>query len=143
MVGVSVLMSKADAIEIDTFLMSCRVLGRGVENAVFAAMAEHARLLNARKLRGRYIPTPKNSLVADLYREHGFQAMGDGYWEADELARFEWPEHIARFARYITLAAPLAARRWRHRRCGSALADILALDRRVYISLYMFSCRYG
>lgn len=96
LVGVLVLVQQADAIEIDTFLMSCRVLGRGVENAVFAAIAEHARLLNASKLRGRYIPTPKNSLVADLYREHGFQPIGDGYWEANELAQFGWPEHIAR-----------------------------------------------
>jgi FkbH-like protein len=96
LVGVVVLASKADAIEIDTFLMSCRVLGRGVESAVFAAMAEYARLLNVGKLRGRYIPTPKNSLVAELYREHGFEAVGDGYWETDQLARFEWPEHITR-----------------------------------------------
>jgi FkbH-like protein len=96
LVGVVVLLHEADAVEIDTFLMSCRVLGRGVESAVFAAIAGHAQRLNASKLRGRYISTPKNALVAELYRDYGFKPVGEGYWEADNLAQFVWPEHIMR-----------------------------------------------
>lgn len=96
LVGVVILLRAADFIDIDTFLMSCRVLGRGIESAVFAAVAAYARLLNATKLRGRYVPTPKNSLVADLYRDHGFKPMGDCYWESDDLDRFFWPAHITR-----------------------------------------------
>ena len=97
LVGVAILMHTAgDFIVIDTFLMSCRVLGRGVENAVFAAMAAYARLQGATKLRGRYIPTQKNSLVADLYRDHGFIPTGDSYWETGDLNKFLWPAHITR-----------------------------------------------
>jgi FkbH-like protein len=96
LVGVAILLHEGDAIEIDTLLMSCRVLGRGVEEAVFAAMAGHARSLHAAKLRGRYIATQKNSLVADLYRNQGFKPKGDGMWESDELEKFVWPDHIAR-----------------------------------------------
>ena len=98
LVGVAILLHKADAIEIDTLLMSCRVLGRGVEEAVFAAMADHARSLQATTLRGRYVATPKNSLVADLYAERGFRSKGDGIWESNELGKFVWPDHIARVA---------------------------------------------
>jgi predicted enzyme involved in methoxymalonyl-ACP biosynthesis len=76
--------------------MSCRVLGRGVEDAVFAAIADYAALQNATKLRGQYVPTNKNSLVADLYRDHGFRPVGDGYWESDDLGGLSWPAHIAR-----------------------------------------------
>jgi FkbH-like protein len=96
LVGVVILIRTANAIDIDTLLMSCRVLGRGVENAVFAAVAAYARLQNASKLRGQYIPTPKNSLVADLYRDQGFKPLGDGHWESDDLEKFLWPAHITR-----------------------------------------------
>ena len=96
LVGVAILLQERDVIDIDTLLMSCRVLGRGVEEAVFAAMAGHARSREALKLRGRYIATQKNSLVADLYRDQGFKDMGDGIWESDELDKFVWPEHIER-----------------------------------------------
>ena len=97
LVGVAILVHTAgDVIVIDTFLMSCRVLGRGVENAVFAAMAAYARLQNAASLRGRYIRTQKNSLVADLYRDHGFIPMSDSYWETGDLNKFVWPAHITR-----------------------------------------------
>jgi FkbH-like protein len=96
LVGVMILVREADYIDIDTFLMSCRVLGRGVENAVLAAAADHARRQQAVKLRGRFIPTPKNALVAELYREHGFSPIGDGYWESEGLDGFPWPAHIRR-----------------------------------------------
>jgi FkbH-like protein len=96
LVGVMILVREADYIDIDTFLMSCRVLGRGVENAVFAAAADHARRQQAVKLRGRFIPTQKNALVAELYREHGFSPIGDGYWESESLDAFPWPAHIRR-----------------------------------------------
>jgi FkbH-like protein len=96
LVGVVILQGAGESIELETFLMSCRVLGRGVESAVFAAIADFARLRGATKVRGRYIPTQKNALVADLYRNHGFRPIGDGYWEAESLDAFSWPAHIDR-----------------------------------------------
>lgn len=96
LVGVVILQRVADSIEIETFLMSCRVLGRGVEAAVFGAVAEYGRQQGATSLRGQYVATKANSLVADLYRDQGFIPVGDGYWELGELSRCIWPEHIAR-----------------------------------------------
>jgi hypothetical protein len=45
---------------------------------------------------GQYIPSPKNSLVAELYREHGFFGRDDSHWEAANLEAFAWPECISR-----------------------------------------------
>lgn len=57
--------------EIDTWLMSCRVIGRTFEEFVFNALAEQARLTH-RKLLGIYAPTAKNGLVKELYPRLGF-----------------------------------------------------------------------
>lgn len=59
--------------EIDTWIMSCRVIGRGVEEAVLAVLADHARRAGVPELRGTYIPTPRNGLVRDHYQKLGFR----------------------------------------------------------------------
>jgi FkbH-like protein len=58
--------------EIDTWIMSCRVLGRGIEQALLAILVNRARAAGARELQGVYIPTPKNGLVRDHYARLGF-----------------------------------------------------------------------
>lgn len=57
---------------IDTWLMSCRVLGRTLEEATLNLLLERARELNAPRLIGEYRPTEKNGMVADLYPRLGF-----------------------------------------------------------------------
>lgn len=85
-VGLVVLIQAGDVCEIETFLLSCRVLGRSIETAILAYAAERARALGSARLRGRYVPSAKNALVADLYQRHGFTSAGhDGtteLWEA-------------------------------------------------------------
>jgi FkbH-like protein len=73
-------------LEIDTWLMSCRVLGRQVEEAVLLQILEYARNRGYRKVLGRYIPTPKNGLVQDHYQKLGFDKVdqlqdGTTVWE--------------------------------------------------------------
>jgi FkbH-like protein len=58
--------------EIDTWLMSCRVLGRRVENMVLREMLAHAAEQGVRRLRGRYLPTDRNKLVERHYANLGF-----------------------------------------------------------------------
>jgi FkbH-like protein len=75
-----------DAIEIDTWLMSCRVLGRLVEEATLNLIAAEATRLGAKTLIGRYIPTTKNGMVKDHYEKLGFAAFdreGDTLWRLD------------------------------------------------------------
>ena len=60
------------AIHLDTWLMSCRVLGRGVENETLNLVASEALRLGATRLIGRYIPSAKNGMVRDHYAKLGF-----------------------------------------------------------------------
>jgi FkbH-like protein len=59
---------------IDTWLMSCRVLGRQVEPTTLNMIAQEASKLGARRL-GEYIPTKKNGMVKDHYAMLGFTVM--------------------------------------------------------------------
>jgi FkbH-like protein len=67
----------AEAWEIDTWLMSCRVLGRKVEEAALAHLAVAARQAGADSLIGRYIPSAKNAMVAQHYEKLGFSQVGE------------------------------------------------------------------
>ena len=62
---------------IDSWLMSCRVLGRQVEQATLTALVEAARRFGAVRLIGEYLPTQKNGMVAGLYTKLGFAALED------------------------------------------------------------------
>ncbi len=59
--------------EIDTWLMSCRILGRGVEDAMLSVVARRARDAGAERLVGRYRPTVKNGMVRELLPRLGFE----------------------------------------------------------------------
>jgi len=75
-----------DILEIDTWLMSCRVLKRGVEDLLLNHLVDLSRQRGLRAIRGEYIPTPKNNLVREHYSRLGFtlaRAGEDGrtWWE--------------------------------------------------------------
>lgn len=61
---------------IDTWIMSCRVLGRGVEGLTLKLIVEKAKARGCNKIIGRYIPTQKNGMVSDLYERLGFSEAG-------------------------------------------------------------------
>jgi FkbH-like protein len=63
---------EADAWEIDTWVMSCRVLGRKVEYMVLRELVERARAAGIQKLIGVFRPTDRNQLVVDHYEKLGF-----------------------------------------------------------------------
>ena len=62
-----------DALEIDLWLMSCRVLNREMELAMFDVLTEACQARGIRKMVGRYIPSKKNSMVASHYAGLGFK----------------------------------------------------------------------
>lgn len=65
---------------IDTFLLSCRVIGRSAETLLLAELASRVADRGAKKLMGEYLPTAKNGLVAEFYARHGFVDEGSGRW---------------------------------------------------------------
>jgi len=71
---VSVVILKVNNAElfIDTFIMSCRVLKRTFENFIFNFICSKARDNNFETIIGEYIPTNKNILVKDLFKDFGF-----------------------------------------------------------------------
>jgi FkbH-like protein len=64
---------------IETWLMSCRVLKRGMENFVLNFICEFSKNKGYTFLKGEFIPTPKNELVKNHYQKLGFEYK-DGYW---------------------------------------------------------------
>jgi FkbH-like protein len=63
--------------EIDSWIMSCRVLGRRVEEAILRHLVRAARGAGASELIGRYIPTARNGLVRDHFAKLGFTGIGE------------------------------------------------------------------
>lgn len=76
-VGVAIVKIKNGDWWIDSFLMSCRVIGRSAETALLARIVADARSVKAKRIIGEYIPTKKNPPAADLYEKHGFGMPAD------------------------------------------------------------------
>ena len=76
---------------LDTWLMSCRVLGRQVESATLNVIVDRARQMGAGALVGHYRPTAKNAMVKEHYAKLGFELSsdidGETTWRLD-LDRF-------------------------------------------------------
>lgn len=66
-----------DSWHIETWLMSCRVLGRNVEKAIFQEIIKQARHQGISQLLGTYHPTERNKIVQDHYETLGFEKLGD------------------------------------------------------------------
>ena len=64
-------------LEVDTWIMSCRVLGRCVEEAILQHMIGQARLRGIAEIIGRYIPTARNGLVRDHFAKLGFSRIDE------------------------------------------------------------------
>lgn len=81
--------------EIDTWLMSCRVLGRRVEEAVLLDIVSNAKQSGAIKLVGTYRPTARNMIVKNHYSKLGFTKISSDdrseTWALD-IAQYHPPE---------------------------------------------------
>ena len=58
--------------DVDSWIMSCRVLGRRVEEAILGHLVAQLRMLGVTEIIGRFIPTARNELVRDHYNRLGF-----------------------------------------------------------------------
>lgn len=70
--GVILKCSGSDCI-IDTWIMSCRVFKRNIEYIVYKKIVEIAKLNNCTRIMGEYIPTDRNQMIKDLYKDLGFE----------------------------------------------------------------------
>ena len=108
LVGVAIVCESADALMIDTLLLSCRVISRTVETALLSYLVEQARACGLTKVRGWFYPTRKNAPSQDFYKAHGFTAVSSDangvLWELELSGRatVQCPE-------WIRLTAPAQA----------------------------------
>jgi FkbH-like protein len=90
LVGVAVTRDIGADCEIDIFLLSCRVIGRTVETALLAHLAQSAARRGRHRLLGWFVPTKKNAPAKEFYTDHGFELQSqnaDGSLWALDLAR--------------------------------------------------------
>ena len=80
--------------EIDTLLMSCRALGRGVEDAFLAGIADLAVSQGATRLVAPYIEGKRNAMVLDYLRRSGFTEVKPAHWELSLLEPPTLPAHV-------------------------------------------------
>ena len=78
---------------IDTFLLSCRVIGRGVEDDILSHIIEKARKDGISQVRGEYIKTEKNQPAENLFADFGFKKEGN-FWIFDTNDQFKKPKHL-------------------------------------------------
>ena len=78
---------------IDTFLLSCRIMGRKVEEAMLYQIIEKAKNLGIKKIKGKFIPTKKNKPAENFYSDCGFKKEGD-YWVFNTDQVMKKPEQI-------------------------------------------------
>jgi FkbH-like protein len=88
-VGLAVAVSRpCQTWELDVLLLSCRVIGRGVETALLARVADEVRDRGGTRLLGWFLPTERNAPARDCYERHGFRLQATGpderhLWELD------------------------------------------------------------
>jgi len=79
-VVIAEVLPKSSEFIIDTFLLSCRVLGRGVETALLSVLAEEAKKEGASELVANFIPTAKNAPAAAFLPDHRFVSEDKKLW---------------------------------------------------------------
>lgn len=103
-VGVLMAQHAGQAVEVDTLLLSCRVIGRTVETAMLAHLCDAASRCGATEIRANVVATPKNVPARDVFERHGFlKTAGDGSgttsWRLDLAGgRVDWPAWFRRAA---------------------------------------------
>lgn len=84
-VGLIILKYQGETAEVDTLLLSCRVLGRGAEDVFMIEMLRLAKKNGAKKVVGKYIKTMKNAQTETFFTKHGFEEVDASGDEADRL----------------------------------------------------------
>jgi len=82
-VGVAIIRKEPKTWTIDSFLMSCRIIGRKLETAFLATIVSDARKMGILTIIGEYIATKKNEPAKTFYSDHGFTRHAESKWLLD------------------------------------------------------------
>ena len=104
LVGVAIVLDQGDQCEIDTFLLSCRIIGRTVETALLAYIAKGAVKRGCKRLVGWFLPTKKNAPARDFYSQHRFEFVEQTH--DGTLWSLDLTQHEVAFPEWVTLITP-------------------------------------
>lgn len=76
---------------LDTFLLSCRVMGREVEKGILSHIVNKARESGVERIKAQFVPTSKNKPIEDFLPNCGFKKEGD-YWVYSIKSQFVIPD---------------------------------------------------
>ncbi|MCK5666913.1 MAG: hypothetical protein KAI17_25675, partial [Thiotrichaceae bacterium] len=101
-VGLMMAKKEKGRLSVDTFLLSCRVIGRTIETAMLAYIVKLAKAEGLQSVIGTIIPTQKNVPSLDLYKQHDFHLL-----ERDENGSSTWQythrDEVILFPDYLTI----------------------------------------
>jgi FkbH-like protein len=98
-VGAAISRVQDGAVYLDTFLLSCRILGRTIETAFLYFLVEWFQKLEMTTMEAEFIRTAKNAPAADFLSRHCFKQIGEestsSRWRLDlKDVSFQWPGYI-------------------------------------------------
>ncbi|MBR73433.1 MAG: hypothetical protein CL872_00610, partial [Dehalococcoidaceae bacterium] len=91
--GVYIIDKKESIWFIDTFLLSCRVMGRGVENAILSQILIDAKNNGVKEIHAEFIPTQKNKPAENFLSDFGFKKEGS-VWIYKLNNEIKLPKHL-------------------------------------------------
>lgn len=92
--GIGGLKIDGEVAHISDFILSCRVMGRKVEETLVAWLVERARALGAKRVVATYLPTSKNGLVLEFWRRSGFACENGKVFELATDAGYPFPTAV-------------------------------------------------
>ena len=101
-VGLAIVEAKAKDWQIDTFLMSCRVIGRQVEDALVDHTCSEAARAGVKQITAEYIKTPKNDLAKEFWLKMGFEKVEENAAASSWRKKLE--HYTARKFEYLSFA---------------------------------------
>ncbi len=103
LVGVAIAHDQGERCELDTFLLSCRVIGRTVETALLAHIAKSASARGCKQLIGWFLPTKKNAPARDFYQQHKFDLVEQN--DKGSLWSLDLTRHHVAFPDWVKLVS--------------------------------------
>jgi len=96
--GTVIVEKSPDKWRIDTFLLSCRVIGRRIEESLLAYILKESKKQGVKVLIGEFIPTKKNIPAKDFYKNNKFELINKGsekeIWQYDLSKEYKFPDFI-------------------------------------------------
>lgn len=92
--GIASVSVNGDEAKVVDFILSCRVMGRKIEETMLHIIVEHARKQGAKRVLAKYIPTEKNKPCLDFWKHSGFTQSSDHIYAWDSTKPYLCPDFV-------------------------------------------------